>query len=166
MHPLSSRTSRSFYAIIGVLLVFITVGMFAYLNQAIQQTPVTYSARPTLVQIASTCALMGDELWLNKTFPFQKYAAESQILRLPEVQTWLTQHSFSATDLKPYVSLYSSCSNPYDYSQGDVTENGTSYRVFSYVLPSGEVLGAWVSGSPPYSVPKLYTYDPQHALKT
>jgi len=103
---------------------------------------------------------VGGELYENNSFPFQTYALTSQILALPAISSWLAENNYTVNDLRPYVSMYPLGGNPYDFSQGTVVENGTTYHVYEYLVVNssvGLVIGAWVTSNS--TVVKIYTYD-------
>lgn len=111
-----------------------------------------------------SCGLMGGLLWQNNSFPFQKYAATSQILALPAVSSWLSSHGYTLSELRPYLSMYPACGNPYDFAQGIVGfhDNGTVYNVYNYIVmnsPNGLVIGTWVTSGSPQTVGQIYTYN-------
>ena len=110
--------------------------------------------------MATASSFVGGEIWQNSSIPFAKDAANSAILSLPTLSSWLSSHSISINELRPYLSVWPSQGNPYDYAQGTVgwTDNNTFYSVYSYILPNGTVIGVWVSQSSPRVVESIYTY--------
>jgi len=106
--------------------------------------------------------LTGGYLWENNSFPFQSYAANSTILALPAISSWLTANGYSPSDLRPFLSMWPSSGNPYDFSQMTVTENGTTYLVHQYVVTGsadGLVIGAWVADNSSQTVTNIYTFN-------
>jgi hypothetical protein len=110
--------------------------------------------------------MMGGLLWENNSFPFQGYATNSSILALPAISSWLASTGYSPSDLRPYLSMWPSCGNPYDFSQCGVTENATNYNVYEYIVTNsgtnpgnGLIIGAWVTANTTQNVAKIFTYD-------
>ena len=103
---------------------------------------------------------------MNNTFPFSTDAVSSTVLALPMVHAWLSSHSISIDDLRPYLTLWQSSGNPYDYAQTTVgfTKNDTVYGVYQYILGNGTVIGVWVSESKPTTVGEIYTYPSQGGI--
>ena len=100
-------------------------------------------------------------MYQNNTFPFQEYAQTSSILALPAVSTWLDSRGFVPQLLRPYLSLYPSQSNPYDFSQAEATENGTTYYIYEYLVTgssNGPVIGIWVPVGT-RTVAKIFEYS-------
>ena len=87
----------------------------------------------------------------------------STILHLPAVSSRLASNGYSVSELTPYGGLYSTCGNPYDFSDGTVSfgNNGTTYLVCECIVTSsrdGLVIGAWVApGS--ITIGKIFAYD-------
>ena len=105
--------------------------------------------------------IIGGLLYQNNTFPFQEYAQTSSILALPAVSTWLDSRGFVPQLLRPYLSLYPSQSNPYDFSQAEATENGTTYYIYEYLVTgssNGPVIGIWVPVGT-RTVAKIFEYS-------
>lgn len=106
--------------------------------------------------------LIGSELYENNTFPFAAYASTSTILALPEISLWLAENNYTIYDLRPYLTLYPSGGNPYDFSQGTARENGTTYFIYEYLIvnsPVGLVMGTWTNSANSTDVGKIFTYD-------
>ena len=124
---------------------------------------ISASSAPNATQPKSPTTMMGGELWLNSSYPFESEAVTSTILAMPTVYEWLTSHSISLDQLRPYLTLWSSEGNPYDYAQTTVGfgDNNTVYGVYQYILPNGTVIGVWVSEGNPKVVGTIYTYPSQ-----
>jgi len=84
------------------------------------------------------------------------YRAQSVMLSNPEINAWLTHNHINKSLLLPYVTMIPVGGNPYDYSQGSVTINSTTYAIYSYELPNGTVISFWVLGN---NILKVYTYQ-------
>jgi hypothetical protein len=128
--------------------------------------PSSASSGSHVILSSSPSNLVGGELWLNNSYPFQSEAASSTILALPAVSTWLSSHDISIGQLRPYDSLWSSQGNPYDYSQGTVgLGNGTVYDDYDYILPNGTVIAVGVPEGSPAGVPvAFFTFPSQGSL--
>jgi hypothetical protein len=150
------------FLVLGLLgFTCITGGLtVARSGSASGESHVTLSSSPS--------NLVGGELWLNNSYPFQSEAASSTILALPAVSTWMSSHDISINQLRPYDSLWSSQGNPYDYSQGTVgLGNGTVYNDYDYILPNGTVIGIGVPvGSPPGVLVAIFTFPSQGSIST
>jgi hypothetical protein len=147
-----------------VVILAVVAGSLGGVALAGQNPISTSSANGTgIYEQTYSCELAGGELWLNNSIPFQQYARNSTILQLPAIATWLASHNYSVSELRPYLSLYPTCGNPYDFAQGTVgfAKNGTTYLVYGYIVtnsPVGLVIGAWVAPGSMY-VGSIYTYD-------
>ena len=126
------------------------------------------SSADSSVHVASSSsagALVGGQLWLNDSYPFQSEAASSTILALPALSSWLISHNVSVYLLRPYDSLWSSSGNPYDFPQGTVGfDNGAVYDVYTYIMPNGTCIGVWISQASPRTVGSIYTFPSQGSL--
>lgn len=93
------------------------------------------------------------------------YRAQSVMLGNPEISAWFVSHHVNKSLLLPYVTLTPIGVNPYDYSQGSVTVNSTTYAIYAYELPNGTVIAFWLLGN---NVVKPYTYQstPNMAFST
>ncbi len=106
--------------------------------------------------------LIGGYLYENNSFPFATYASTSRILALPAISSWLSENNYAVNDLRPYVTLYPLGGNPYDFSQGTITENGTTYLIYEYLVVNssvGLVMGTWINSANSTDVAKIFTYD-------
>lgn len=110
--------------------------------------------------------LMGNTLWTNNSFPFQNYISSSKILSLTAVKSDLSTYAgisnAATSNLRPYLSLYPSVGNPYDFAQGIVgnKKTNTLYYVYEYVVPaSGLIIGFWITPTSPRHVEHVFTYD-------
>lgn len=133
---------------------------FAILGLALMVIGSSASPGSSAVSASSRSTLIGGELWLSNSVPFQADAATSVILALPTISAWLSSHSISLNGLKPYLSVWPSQGNPYDYAQTIVSflKNDTVYGVYSYILPNGTVIAAWVRENSAQHVEKIFTY--------
>jgi len=86
----------------------------------------------------------------------ESYRAQSVMLSNPEINAWLTHNHIHKSLLLPYVTMIPVGGNPYDYSQGSVTINSTTYAIYSYELPNGTVISFWVLGN---NMVRAYTYQ-------
>ena len=167
MATLDHRLELSNPKVIAVALVVATalavgsVAEFAYSSSTSRATSSSSPSGGIYNGQTYSGGLMGGELYENNSFPFASYAETSQILALPAISAWLTAHGYTPLDLRPYLSLYPSGGNPYDFAQGSATENGTTYLVYEYLVTNstnGVVIGAWVTPNM-QTVAKIFTYD-------
>ena len=103
--------------------------------------------------------LVGESIWENSTFPFQTYASTSKVLAMPAVNSWLATHGYWADELRPYLSLYPSVGNPYDFAEGWGTVGGVTYYSYQYIVPNspnGTVVSVEVHNQ---TVGEISTYD-------
>ncbi|MCL5067593.1 MAG: hypothetical protein M1368_04490 [Thaumarchaeota archaeon] len=128
--------------------------------------PSSANSGSNAVSSSSGTIFVGGELWLNNSYPFQSEAASSTILALPGLSTWLVSHNISKEQLRPYDTLWSTQSNPYDTPQGTVgfENNGMMYNVYTYILSNATVIGVWVSQVTPAFVVSIYTFPSQPSL--
>jgi len=84
------------------------------------------------------------------------YRAQSVMLSNPELNAWFALNHVNKSLLLPYVTLILIGGNHYDYSQGSVTINSTTYSIYSYELPNGTVISFWVLNN---GIAKVYTYQ-------
>jgi hypothetical protein len=147
------------------LIVLGLLGL-ASISGLILVQPSSASSGSHMASFSPPSTLVGGELWLNNSYPFQSEAASSTILALPGLSTWLASHNISIEQLRPYDTLWSTQSNPYDYPQGTVgfEDNGTVYDVYTYILPNATVIGVWVSEEIPTFVASIYTFPSQPSL--
>ncbi len=154
--------SGLFCARFASLLVLGLLGFTCISGLSVVQTSsATTKSQVTLSSSGST--LVGGELWLNNSYPFESEARSSTILALPTLSAWLSSHGISIDQLRPYVTLWSSQGNPYDYAQGTVgfAGNGTVYKDYDYILPNGTVIGVAVSEGSPEVVAAVSTFPSQ-----
>lgn len=153
---MESRSSKSLVSFALAVLILLSIG-----SATVASGPVDRGATPGTKPTVTS--LVGGEAWLSNSIPFSLYAANSTILALPSVSSWLSSHSISIYDLKPYLSMWPSSGNPYDYSQGSVSfvNNQTVYDVYTYILPNGTVVGVWVMSGNPAVVGRPYTFPSQ-----
>ena len=74
----------------------------------------------------------------------------------------MNPNGYSPSDLRPYLTMYPSQGNPYDFAQGNVVVNGTTYNVYEYIVTNstvGLVIGVWVAANSSQTVGKIFTYD-------
>lgn len=147
--------------VIGVALGLLVLAMGASLARTSASSASTPSTGGVFDGQAYSGVMEGGYLYANNSFPFQSYASTSHILALPAISTWLASNGYSPSDLRPYLTMYPSSGNPYDFSQGTVSENGITYYVYEYLVTNstnGLVIGAWVAPSS-QTVAKIFTYD-------
>jgi len=68
------------------------------------------------------------------------YRNSSKMLANPVFRGWLEAQHVNVSWLAPYVTMIKIGVNPYDYSQGNVTVNGTAYQIYAYLLPNGTAI--------------------------
>jgi hypothetical protein len=161
LSPTHSKTPFSIVGAIALSLLVVAAGFGAQASTQIRPVPKNSSGGVFDVQGYSGM-MMGGLLWENNSFPFQDYASTSSILALPAISSWLSSNGYTPSALRPYLSMYPSQGNPYDFSQGGVTVNGTSYNVYEYIVTNstyGLVIGAWVGASSSLTVAKIFTYE-------
>lgn len=149
----------------SVLVLVVLVLTIVSVNLSLVQSSSANGGTHVVLSSAST--MVGGELWLNDSYPFQSEAASSTILALPAVSTWLNSHNISLGQLRPYDSLWSSQGNPYDCPQGTVgfASNGTVYDDYDYILPNGTVIGVGVAeGSLAGVLVRIFTFPSQGSL--
>ena len=118
MSLVHSRAAFSLVAVImlGALVVAAGTDVQASAQtRSAAQTPL--SGSPLYGQPYSG-TVQGGYLWENNSFPFQAYAANSTILALPAISSWLSANGYSPAELRPYLTMWPSGENPYDFSQG------------------------------------------------
>ena len=158
-----SKTALSIIGAIALSLLVVAAGLNAQASTRIR--PVQQTSTPNegvLNGQGYSGMMMGGLLWEDNSFPFQNYASNSSILALPAISSWLSSNGYTPSDLRPYLSMYPSQGNPYDFSQGGVTVNGTSYNVYEYIVTnstSGLVIGAWVGANSTQMVANIFTYE-------
>lgn len=147
------------------LLILVLLG-FASISGLSLVRSSSASSESNVASSSSASALIGSELWLNNSYPFQAKAATSTILALPTVSAWLGSHDISIDQLRPYDTLWSPESNPYDDPQGTVgfQDNGTVYNVYTYILPNTTVIGVWVSQENAKVVGSIYSFPSQPSV--
>ena len=105
------------------------------------------------------------EIRFTKTTPSHSKAdaSTSRILALPKISSWLASHGYSPSDLRPYLTLYPSQGNPYDFAQGAITNtNGTNFLIYQYLVTNSAnnlVIGGWVAANSSQTVAKVFTYE-------
>lgn len=151
----SAERSTSFR---GTQILSFTILVFLFVGTAGLPLSSTATAQ-TFKGQAYTGRLLGNELWLNASYPFESQASNSRILHLPAVQSWLDQNNYSISDTKPYISLYPSEGNPNDFSDMTITKSGVTYYDYLYLLPHSLVVGVWVSEGSTPSVARIYDYN-------
>ncbi len=146
------------------LLVLGLLGLTSMITGLNLVQPISASGGSQVTLSSSASTLVGGELWLNSSYPFQSEAASSTILALPALSVWLTSHDIAKDQLRPYLSLWSSQGNPYDYAQTTVgfADNNTVYGVYQYILPNGTVIGVWASEGSLKVVESIYTFASQN----
>ncbi len=82
------------------------------------------------------------------------YRNNSKMLANPVFRGWLEAHHVNVSWLAPYVTMTKIGVNPYDFSQGNVTVNGTAYQIYAYLLPNGTAISFWYNGN----VTHIFTY--------
>lgn len=154
--------SGIFRARFASLLVLGLLGFTCISGLSVVQ-PSSATTKSQVALSSSGSSLVGGELWLNDSYPFQSEARSSTILALPTLSAWLGSHGISIDQLRPYVTLWSSQGNPYDYAQGTVgfADNGTVYKDYDYILPNGTVIGVAVSEGSPEVVAAVSTFPSQ-----
>lgn len=143
------------------------MAILANVSAAAQSGSADSSSQGSLYGQTYPGVLNGTPLYLNNSFPFNEYATTSQILALPAVSSWLTANGLTVSSLRPFLTLWPSQGNPYDFSQMTVTENGTTFHDYMYLVTnstSSEVIGIWVEWNSnslsSSTVAKIYTFDP------
>ena len=126
-----SNTAFSIVGAIALSLLVVAAGLNAQASTQIRPAQQTSTPNGGVLNGQSYSGMMmGGLLWEDNSFPFQNYASNSSILALPAISSWLSSNGYTPSDLRPYLSMYPSQGNPYDFSQGGVTVNGTSYNVY------------------------------------
>jgi hypothetical protein len=157
-----SRTTFSIIVAIAVSVLVVAAGIGVQGSTQVQSSTQTPSSGGVLYGQSYSGMLTGGYLWENNSFPFQSYAANSTILALPAISSWLTANGYSPSDLRPFLSMWPSSGNPYDFSQMTATENGTTYLIHQYVVTGsaeGLVIGAWVADNSSQTVTNVYTFS-------
>ena len=147
---------------VSVLVIAFSLQTLVFSNAAVSKngSANTQTSGGILYGQSYSGMMMGSELYENNSFPFANYASTSQILALPAIISWLAENNYTVNDLRPYLSMYPSGGNPYDFAQGTAGENGTTYLIYNYLVVNssvGLVMGAWVTSNS--TVGKIYTYD-------
>ena len=158
---MSFRHSGKFPIIGAVALALMMLAVAASLPRSSASSNTTISTGGVFDGQTYSGVMQGGYLYENNSFPFQSYALTSHILALPAISAWLASNGYSPSDLRPYLTMYPSVGNPYDFSQGTVGENGTTYNVYEYLVTNstnGLVIGAWVAPNS-QTVAKIFTYD-------
>lgn len=149
-------------SIIGaVALSLLMLGVAANIPRSSASSASTTSTGGVFDGQTYSGVMEGGYLYENNSFPFESYAATSHILALPELSAWLASNGYSLSDLRPYLTMYPSTGNPYDFSQGALTENGTTYYDYQYLVTNstnGLVISALVNPSSQAEA-KISTYD-------
>jgi len=149
-------------SIIGAIaLSLLMLGVVVNIPRSSASTASTSSSGGVFLGQTYSGEMKGGYLYENNSFPFASYAATSHILALPELSAWLASNGYSPSDLRPYLTMYPSTGNPYDFSQGTVTENGTTYYEYQYLVTNstdGLVISAMVNPSS-QAVVSISTYD-------
>jgi hypothetical protein len=157
-----SKTAFSVVGAIALSLLVIAAGLNAQASTQIRPAQQTSSSGGVFDSQGYSGMMMGGLLWEDNSFPFQDFASNSSILALPAISSWLSSNGYTPSDLRPYLSMYPSQGNPYDFSQGGATVNGTSYNIYEYIVTNstyGLVIGAWVGANSTQTVAKIFTYE-------
>jgi hypothetical protein len=158
-----SKASSSIIAAIALSLLVVAAGLNAQASPQIRPAQQVSTPNGGVLNGQGYSGMMiGGLLWQDNSFPFQNYASNSSVLALPAISSWLSSNGYTPSDLRPYLSMYPSQGNPYDFSQGGVTVNGTSYDVYEYIVTNstyGLVIGAWVGANSTQMVAKIFAYE-------
>ena len=148
---------------VSILGIAVSLQILAFSTNAVATksgTSIAQTSGGSLYGQSYSGVMMGSELYENNSFPFANYASTSQILALPAISSWLAENNYSVYDLRPYLSMYPSGGNPYDFSQGGAVVNGTTYYIYEYLVANssvGLVIGAHVTSNS--TVAEIFTYD-------